>query len=144
MKDNEHDKETKNGQSFNIADTGIYADIHRHITVEKRESLFIVRFVQRRLIDFHEAAQIEKEIMELIDQGNYKILISFAHTEALSSAFLTVLANIHKKLDDMPGGALRLCEISARIISLFTMTSADQKFHIYPTETAAIDSFRKM
>ena len=85
--------------------------------------------------------QIAEQLYAVVDEdGKRNILLDFANVEYLSSAALSRLISLNKKVRGV-NGQLRLCNIRPDLMVVFEITSLNKIFSIYPDEEKALGAF---
>ena len=85
---------------------------------------------------------IGEQLFSLVDDlGRRKLLLNFGNVEYLSSAALSKLITLNKKLQQV-GGKLILCNIDANIREVFEITRLNKVFSIFPDEEAGLGAFK--
>lgn len=113
----------------------------RRITVVNIGDLATVRFNDKKIIDSANIEEMGEELAALVDQDKMKhLLLNFDGVEFLSSAALNKLILVDKKVK-AAGGQLRLCNLRAEIMEVFTITRLNRVFDIRKTESEALKAF---
>jgi len=100
----------------------------------------MVHFVGRTILREAEVQKLEEAFLELAGEPQTRIVLSFKGVENLSSSALTAFINLYKRVRT-GGGAMRLCNISPKILEVFLITGVNKLFQIYNTEIEALASF---
>lgn len=109
---------------------------YRHLQVTKHGDVVAVRFVDSKLSDFI-SNEVGQELQALTDPPDCrKLLLCFAGVTQVSSAMLSKLLLLNRKINHK-GGKLKACDISAEVRSMFVWT----KMEIKDTEANALKSF---
>jgi len=97
---------------------------HRHLQVTKHGDVFVLRFVDQKLVDSL-AIEIGEELFSVADQKDCKnVLLNFSGVDHLCSAILGKLLSLNRRMN-RKGGKLRACEIAPSLRSVFTWTVLD-------------------
>ena len=113
----------------------------RRMVVAKVGELATVRFTDKKIVDSGNIEQMGEEMFSLVDKEHIKhILLNFEGVEFLSSAALNKLILMDKKVKQV-GGVLRLCNLRAEIMEVFTITRLNRVFDIRKTEKEALKAF---
>ncbi|MEZ6135691.1 MAG: STAS domain-containing protein [Pirellulaceae bacterium] len=100
-----------------------------------------VRFTDKKIVDSANIEEMGEEMFSLVDKEHYKhVLLNFEGVEFLSSAALNKLILMDKKVKQV-GGVLRLCNLRAEIMEVFTITRLNRVFDIRKTEAEASKAF---
>ncbi|PJF44222.1 MAG: anti-sigma factor antagonist, partial [Phototrophicales bacterium] len=79
----------------------------------------------------------EQALEEELQQGHFRLLISFAHVTYISSSGLKVLVTAWRKARDNKGDVI-LAALQPRILEVFEMIGFDMMFNIYDSPEAAL------
>lgn len=79
------------------------------------------------------ADQFKSEIVQLIDQGNTKLMISFEDVVYVDSSFLGALVSILKHAMSKDGD-VSVVNLNKDINNLFTLIRMNKVFKVYTTE----------
>lgn len=111
------------------------------LRVKKQDSVTVVEFIDRNILDEANIQQIGEEITSIVESASApKLLISFENVDHLSSAALGTLITINNKIKTR-SGQLRLANIDPQIFEVFKITKLDRLFQIHETTDSAIKSF---
>lgn len=113
----------------------------RRTVVAKIGELATVRFSDKKIVDSANIEEMGNEMTALVDKEHMKhILLNFDGVDFLSSAALNKLILLDKKVKQV-GGVLRLCNLKAEIMEVFTITRLNRVFDIRKTEGDALKAF---
>jgi anti-sigma B factor antagonist len=112
------------------------------IITDEQDGVLIARFQGGRIIDESHIESLGKELGELINQGNKKIVLNFMNVNFMSSAMIGKLIQFGKKCSN-GGIALCLCDINENIDEVFKLMKLESMFKMAKDEEAAIKSFSK-
>jgi len=116
------------------------AEIKPRISVEYTEKATIVTFVDEKILEEKDIAELGQSIQGVIEQGQrINLILDFSNVRFLSSAVLGLLIRISKKVYESDG-QLKLCNINPRIYEIFKITRLTKVFDIYKDVQAALDS----
>jgi anti-sigma B factor antagonist len=111
------------------------------LRVSQSDSISVVEFADRKILDEICIAEIEDELFKLVDRSDSgKLLLSFKNVGHFSSAALGMLLKLKKKVDEKHG-LLKLSDINPQIYDVFKITQLNRKFDIYPSADKAKASF---
>jgi len=117
------------------------ADEFTHLKVTETDSVHVVEFSERKILEEFSIAEIGEELARIAGKAEgVKILVSFKDVEHLSSAALGMLITLNKKVGEQ-NGKLKLSDISPQIYEVFKITRLNKLFDIYDTAQAALKSF---
>ena len=88
-------------------------------------------------IDIYSSINLKIKVIDLIDLGNYKIIINMEDITYIDSSGLNVLITIYKRIKKEKG-EFRIVNISPEIKRVLGMTRLDKSFDIYEDEESAI------
>lgn len=113
----------------------------KRLVVSFVNELAIVRFTDKKIVDSGNIEEMGEEMFSLVDQDHMKhLLLNFEGVEFLSSAALNKLILLDKKVKQV-GGTLRLCNLRAEILEVFSITHLDRVFDIRKSEKDALKAF---
>jgi anti-anti-sigma factor len=108
------------------------------ITAEVDERRAVVHFVSSEVTQPHEVEVALKEIQEVADQFEVRLLvINFTHVPHPSSSFLGKLIALYKRLSG-EGIQLRLCCMSLEAENIYKIMNLAKLAPLYATEEAAL------
>lgn len=91
-------------------------------------------------VDADTAPGLQKELRNLIDGGNAKIVLDLKGVEYLSSAGLHVLYSMHQAAK-RANGDLRLCSVPPRVQEVLELSGQTTILTIYPDAAQAVSRF---
>ena len=92
-------------------------------------------------IDSSTAPKLQSVINEVIDEGNYKLVLDMAKVEFISSAGLWVLVNAQKKCKRFNRGEVVLACLSKRTHDALELAGFIPYFKIFDDPAQAVGSF---
>lgn len=114
---------------------------HRHLHISEVNSVTVVRFVDRKILDEANIQELGQEMFNLVEKDKRnKILLNFSSVEFLSSAALGKLIQLDKKVKAHQG-VLKLSNIRPEIYEVFAITQLNRLFDIREDETDALKAF---
>jgi len=117
------------------------ANEQSHLTISRSDTVSIVEFADRKILEEISIAEIGEELSLLVDnEPEARILLSFKNVEHLSSAALGMLITLNKKIEQH-GGKLVLSDIVPQIYEVFKITQLNKLFSIYETTERALSTF---
>ena len=112
-----------------------------HLNVQQRESVNVVEFSDRKILEELSIREIEDELFALVAATPaIQLLLNFANVEHLSSAALGMLINLQKEVGKQ-NGRLKLADIRPQIYEVFKITRLSKLFDIHDHAPEAIASF---
>lgn len=116
-------------------------DSPAHLSVRKQDSVNVVQFSDRKILEELSIREIEDELFALVAATpTIKLLLNFANVEHLSSAALGMLINLQKEVSKQKG-SLKLSDIRPQIYEVFKITRLSKLFDIHPTMDDAMARF---
>ncbi|MCL4202127.1 MAG: STAS domain-containing protein [Pirellulaceae bacterium] len=109
------------------------------IKVERNGVLFLV-IDRERLVDDMSLQGVQREIMEVLDRGESRVVLDLSRISFVSSAALGMLVRFRKRRSDH-GLTLKMCGVGTMIEETFHITGMSLLFEIYKTAEEAIASF---
>lgn len=91
------------------------------------------------LIGGDETDELRKKSVDLIEQGNRKIIIDLHHVTYINSTGIGSLVSIHTMYTKAKG-IVKLCGIGKNVENIFVITRLMSVFDVEETRTAAIKS----
>lgn len=112
-----------------------------HLEVSREGDVSVVRFADRKILEEVPIAEIGDRLNSLAEgEPGIKLLLDFANVEHLSSAVLSMLINLNKRVDES-GGKLKLANIKPQIYEVFKITRLNTVLDIYDTTAKAKASY---
>jgi anti-anti-sigma factor len=105
---------------------------------EQKNGVLILRIKGR--LDAVSSPVTEKQIMDIINSGNRKLLLDFSGVEYLSSAGMRLLLATTKKLKTM-SGKLVVSQVTDNAMDVLKMSGFDHVIDIASTEDEALKRF---
>lgn len=117
------------------------AEEKAHLRVSDADSVTVVHFEDRRILDELSISEIQDELTGLVaSKPNIRLLVSFKDVGHLSSAALGTLIKLNNQVAEQ-GGTLKLSDISPQIYEVFKITRLNKLFDIRDTEQDALAAF---
>jgi anti-sigma B factor antagonist len=92
-------------------------------------------------IDSATAPQMQEALNDLIDEGNYKLVLDLNQVDFISSAGLWVLVNAQKKCKRFNRGEVILASIPKRIHDALDLAGFIPYFKVFEDTAQAVGSF---
>jgi anti-sigma B factor antagonist len=92
-------------------------------------------------IDSSTAPKLQSVVNEVIDEGNYKLVLDMAKVEFISSAGLWVLVNAQKKCKRFNRGEVVLASLNKRIHDALELAGFIPYFKIFNDTAQAVGSY---
>jgi anti-sigma B factor antagonist len=123
------------------AGVGAMTDGTARLNVQKRDSVDIVEFSDRKILEELSIREIEDELFALVAATpSIHLLLDFSNVEHLSSAALGMLINLQKEVGKQHG-ALKLADIRPQIYEVFKITRLSKLFEIHESVDDALAKF---
>jgi anti-sigma B factor antagonist len=100
-----------------------------------------VLFTINGRIDSSTAPDLQVTLNEVIDEGNYKLVLDLGKVDFISSAGLWVLVNAQKKCKRFNRGELVLASVPSRIHDALDLAGFIPYFKTYEDSTLAVGDF---
>jgi len=108
------------------------------LIVQQVKRYTIVEFRSESLMDPQALEAIAADLYRLIDLEDRRwIVLDFARVSYVSSQFIGILMNMHKKVAQRPHSKLILCSLGKRLTELLRITSLDKILTIRATQDVA-------
>jgi anti-sigma B factor antagonist len=115
------------------------AEIKPRISVEYKDNATIISFTDERILEEKDINSLQESIMSVIEQAEkIKLVLNFGNVKFLSSAVLSLLIRISKRIYEHDG-QLRLCNINPKIYEIFKITRLTKTFDIYKDLESALE-----
>jgi anti-sigma B factor antagonist len=112
-----------------------------HLDVRPVDGVAVVHLVNAEIIFEESAVRILADgLVELVQKGNTRILISFEGVRYLCSSMLARLIDLDRKIRQA-GGRLRLCALGPTVKDVFATSHLDRHFDIVGDESQALTGF---
>ena len=108
------------------------------ISVKTTNEVKILAFEGR--LDTRTSPDAQKQMTQLIEQGENKFLVNFEKLDYISSAGLRVLLAAAKQLKGIDG-ELRICSLNEVVGEVFDISGFATIFRVFGSETDALDDF---
>ncbi len=111
------------------------------LKIEERGDVKILKM--KGYLDAYTSLQFEEKMKELIESGNYKIVVNMKNLSYISSAgfgvFMAFVDEVRKK-----GGDIKFCCLPEKIDEIFELLGFKHIFEVLNDENKAIESFEKL
>jgi anti-anti-sigma factor len=111
------------------------------IDVTTDESVAVVHFLEKRLLDAGDIAYIGEKLVKIVESGCRKMLISFAGVDYVSNGALSALLAVRRKMSTSKG-ALVLCELSESVMEHLSVRQLNKVFDIQTKESSALENLK--
>ena len=114
---------------------------YQRLEVSEVGDVTVVRFRNRRITEDIDIQELGSEMFSLVERDKReKLLLNFTAVDFLGSAALGKLITLDRKVKAQ-GGTMKLSNIGANIIEVFSITKLDRFFDIKEDEADALAAF---
>jgi len=92
-------------------------------------------------LDAHNVARFEKEIVRLIRENNFKIVINGRELNYITSAGMGIIMGYIDEIRER-GGDIKLCDLNQRVYETFDLVGFTKIYDFIHDEETAIDKFK--
>jgi anti-sigma B factor antagonist len=110
------------------------------LKVERDGVLFLI-IDRERLVDDLSLQEVQREILEVLEQGEPRVVLDLGRVGFVASAALGMLVRFRKRRGER-GLSLKMCGIGTTIEEAFRITGLHTLFEVYKTADEAIASFK--
>lgn len=111
------------------------------LTVEETGEVTVVTFIVQAIVDERVIRIIGQELYRLVEKdGRDQMLLDFGDVKHFSSALLSVLIELNKRIKATKG-KLALCGLHPDLHEVFVVTKLSTTLKIYAERSEALDSF---
>ncbi|HEV2529561.1 MAG TPA: STAS domain-containing protein [Thermomicrobiales bacterium] len=108
-------------------------------TEQPSDGISLVRLSGR--LDISSAAEVKQAFAGVVADHRNRIVVDLAGVTFIDSSGLSTLVS-GLRTARQAGGDLRLAAAGAQPVALFSLTSLDQVFRLYPTVEEALDGYQ--
>ncbi len=116
----------------------------RHLELETVGRVTVASFRDERIVNDDVIQEVGEELRSLVaERGRRSIVLNFGRVKAISSAAISVLLFLKKRVEATQG-QLRLCCIHPELMEVFHLhrpRKSPPLFQIFDEEQGALDSF---
>jgi anti-anti-sigma factor len=109
---------------------------------QHKDDVLIVQFTSQKILSDVLIAQIGREVLELADQADGKMLLDFQGVTFMSSAMIGKIVLLNKKCKQNKT-IIKLCNIAPSIMEVFEITRLNKVFSIYESIDDSLKAFGK-
>ncbi len=114
-----------------------------HLRIKRADGVSVVEFADRKILEELSIQEIGEELDQLVDtEPGIRLLLNFKNVDHLSSAALSMLITLQKKVEAQKG-ALKLSDINRQILEVFKITRLNKLFQIHDSADQAMAGFAK-
>lgn len=88
-------------------------------------------------LDTTQSDAFEKEMMQVLEEGNKKIIMDCSGLNYISSSGLRIFLTMQKRMMAV-GGTFKICNLQPSIQEIFDMSGFSMIFSIFPDKEAAL------
>ncbi|MFP4468613.1 MAG: STAS domain-containing protein [Bacteroidales bacterium] len=88
-------------------------------------------------LDTTQSDAFEKEMMQVLEEGNKKIIMDCSGLNYISSSGLRIFLTMQKRMMAV-GGTFKICNLQPSIQEIFDMSGFSMIFSIFPDQEAAL------
>ena len=115
-----------------------------HLKIRRSDDFSLVEFADRKILEELSIQEIEEELTRLVEgQMGLKLVLNFRNVDHLSSAALSMLLKLNRRLEEQ-NGQLKLSDINRQIFEVFKITRLNRIFQIHDTVEDAIAGFGRV
>jgi hypothetical protein len=100
----------------------------------------VVRIVDQALIKEAMVREFARDLFDLIEAGNYRVVLNFQAVELLASWVVVAVGEARRRCESADGGALKICGLPQQLASIFPLAGVALGDALHADEAAAIDS----
>ena len=113
--------------------------MYKTIKVTEKNGVTIVEILERRI--YLTVTEIFKEeLLSIIEQGKYKIILNLKNVAVMNSAGLGVVI-LSRDILTKKNGAIKLTNLQPLLQDIFSRMKLDTLFELYPTPEDALKTF---
>ena len=111
-----------------------------HLLIDAADAVTVARFLDPQITDPAVIAELRRQLYELLDRGQNRLLLCFADVELLVTEMLGVLIGVKRKVE-AADGRLVLCGFQPLPRQAMRITGLDQIFQIADDEETGRAAF---
>ncbi len=112
------------------------------LLTQHKDGVLVVQFTSSKIVSETAIAQIGRELLELVDEAEGKMLLNFHGVTSMSSAMIDKIVLLNRRCGSSKT-LVKLCSIAPSIREVFEITRLNRLLSIYETESDALASFQK-
>ncbi len=106
------------------------------ITTRNKLGIAIIE-ARGSIIGGFETDELTRAALDLIEQGNRRLIVDLSNTSFVNSAGLGAMVGIHR-LYSSKGGRVVLCGLDQRVLNVFVLTSLTRVVDVEESRSAAL------
>lgn len=107
-----------------------------NIEINQKDEFLVIRLKGR--LDTAQSLMVEKNFLEILDQGHNKIILDCEELDYISSSGLRIFLIVQKRIMGI-SGTLRICSLQPNINEIFDISGFSMIFSISPDLNAALN-----
>jgi anti-anti-sigma factor len=115
-----------------------FADWSR-FRIAYRRGITVVRLVDRDLTRPARVRELGRDLLDLIEAGNDRVVLNFRVVERIASWVAAVVAEARRRCRAGAGGELKVCGLQAPLAEVFAIAGLGAGIECHPDETAALE-----
>ncbi|MHB1558110.1 MAG: FHA domain-containing protein [Isosphaeraceae bacterium] len=118
-----------------------FADWSR-FRIAYRRGVTVVRLIDRALVKERDVKELTRDLIELIDAGNHRVLISFHGIERAASWVALAVDEAFRRARSRTGdgGELKVCGLSPSLASILDLAGMAPGIELHPDEESALNA----
>jgi anti-anti-sigma factor len=109
---------------------------------QHKDGVLIVQFTSQKILSDVLIAQIGRELIELVDQAEGKMVVDFSGVTFMASTMIGKLTFLDKKCRTS-GTIVKMCNIAPNIMEVFVIIRLDKVLSIYDSLDDALKAFQQ-
>lgn len=110
------------------------------LELKEQDNLSIIKLSGR--LDVHYSSPLEKEIDAIVtNKPENNLIFNFQEVDYMSSTAIRIFIHLKKELEE-ENRKIKLCCMNKIVDEVFKITGLTSSFEIFPSESAAIESFK--
>jgi anti-anti-sigma factor len=110
-----------------------------HFHVAYRRGITVVRLTESSLVKEAQVRDFACDLLDLIEAGNYRIVINFQAVERLASWVVVAVEKAKRLCESVDGGALKICGLPRPLASVFPIVGVALGKALHGDENSAVD-----
>jgi anti-anti-sigma factor len=105
-----------------------------------KRGITLVRLCDRSLLKESMVQEFACDLIDLIEAGNHRIVLSFSGVERVTSLVVVAVQEAAARARSGDGGALKVCGLASDLATIFAMAGSGAPIQFHPDEARAIES----
>jgi anti-anti-sigma factor len=103
-----------------------------------RRGITVVRLIDRALVKERLVRELTRDLIELIEAGNHRLLLNFQGIERVASWVALAVDEAYRRSKAADGGELKICGLSAPLAAVLEIAGMAPGIELHPDETSAL------